>query len=135
MYADLWRRPELDPSYGQTALATYQELLNRYPGHTAAKRAQERIDDLQERFAFKEYKAALYYMRLKAYDSAILYLKDLVATYPAQLGGAGRAGPAGAGLPDAGLQGGRAGDLRLHPAVPPKAPGVGKACPPAPGAS
>ena len=81
-YADLWRRPELDPSYGQTALATYQELLNRYPGGTPAKRAQERINDLQERFASKEYKAALYYFRLKAYDSAILYLKDLVATYP-----------------------------------------------------
>jgi outer membrane protein assembly factor BamD len=82
VYADLWRRPELDPSYGQTALSTYQELLNRYPGTPAAKRAQQRIDDLQERFAYKEYKAALYYMRLKAYDSAILYLKDLVATYP-----------------------------------------------------
>jgi outer membrane protein assembly factor BamD len=81
-YADLWRRPELDPSYGQTALATYQELLNRYPEGSAAKRAQQRINDLQERFAIKEYKAALYYMRLKAYDSAILYLKDLVATYP-----------------------------------------------------
>jgi outer membrane protein assembly factor BamD len=81
-YADLWRRPELDPSYGQTALATYQELLNRYPGGAPAKRAQDRIDDLQERFAYKEYKSALYYMRLKAYDSAILYLKDLVATYP-----------------------------------------------------
>jgi outer membrane protein assembly factor BamD len=81
-YADLWRRPELDPSYGQTALATYQELVNRYPGTTAAKRAQARMDDLQERFAYKEYKAALYYMRLKAYDSAILYLKDVVATYP-----------------------------------------------------
>jgi outer membrane protein assembly factor BamD len=81
-YADLWRRPELDPSYGQTALATYQELVNRYPGTDAAKRAQVRINDLQERFAYKEYKAALFYMRLKAYDSAILYLKDLVATYP-----------------------------------------------------
>ena len=81
-YADLWRRPELDPSYGQTALATYQELLNRYPGGLAAKRAQGRIEDLQERFAYKEYKAALYYFRLKAYDSAILYFKDLVATYP-----------------------------------------------------
>lgn len=81
-YADLWRRPELDPSYGQTALATYQELLNRYPASSAAKRAQERINDLQERFAYKEYKAALYYMRLKAFDSAILYLKDVVATYP-----------------------------------------------------
>lgn len=81
-YADLWRKPELDPSYGQTALATYQELLNRYPGGEPAKRAEERINDLQERFAYKEYKSALYYMRLKAYDSAILYLKDLVATYP-----------------------------------------------------
>jgi outer membrane protein assembly factor BamD len=81
-YADLWRRPELDPSYGQTALATYQELLNRYPDTPAAKRAQEHIEDLQQRFASKEYKAALYYIRLKAYDSAILYLKDLVATYP-----------------------------------------------------
>ncbi len=82
VYADLWRRPELDPSYGQTALATYQELLNRYPGGSAAQRAQARITELQEQFAYKEYKAALFYFRLKAYDSAILYLKDLVATYP-----------------------------------------------------
>ena len=82
VYADLWRRPELDPSYGQTAMATYQELLNRYPGGSPAARAQARIADLQERFAYKEYRAALYYYRLKAYDSAILYLKDVVATYP-----------------------------------------------------
>jgi outer membrane protein assembly factor BamD len=82
VYADLWRRPELDPSYGQTALATYQELLNRYPGAAPAKRAQQRITELNERFAAKTYKAALYYFRLKAYDSAILYLKDVVATYP-----------------------------------------------------
>lgn len=82
VYADLWRRPELDPSYGQTALATYQELLNRYPGTQAAKRAEQRIVELNERFATKAYKAALFYFRLKAYDSAILYLKDLVATYP-----------------------------------------------------
>jgi outer membrane protein assembly factor BamD len=82
VYAELWRRPELDPSYGQTALATYQELLNRYSGSPAAARAQTRIEDLQERFAYKEYRAALYYFKLKAYDSAILYLKDVVATYP-----------------------------------------------------
>jgi outer membrane assembly lipoprotein YfiO len=82
VYADLWRRPELDPTYGQTALSTYQELLNRYPGTAAAKRAELRIAELNERFAYKTYKAAVYYFRLKAYDSAILYLKDLVATYP-----------------------------------------------------
>jgi outer membrane protein assembly factor BamD len=82
VYSDLWRRPELDPTYGQTAVATYQELLNRYPNSAAAKRAQVRIDELNERFAYKAYKSAMFYFRLKAYDSAILYLKDLVATYP-----------------------------------------------------
>ncbi len=82
VYADLWRRPELDPSYGQTALATYQELLNRYANTSAAARAQAHITELQERFAYKEYRAALFYFKLKAYDSAILYLKDVVATYP-----------------------------------------------------
>ncbi len=135
VYADMWRKPELDPSYGQTALATYQELLNRYPEGSPAKRAQERIDDLQERFAVKEYKAALYYMRLKAYDSAILYLKDLVATYP-------RSSVA----PDALIHLVRAyrtlgyqedvqetcGYIRRFHA---RAPGVGKACPNAAGAS
>jgi outer membrane assembly lipoprotein YfiO len=82
VYSDLWRRPELDPTYGQTALSTYQELLNRYPGSNGAKRAQLRIAELDERFAYKAYKSAMFYFRLKAYDSAILYLKDLVATYP-----------------------------------------------------
>ncbi|HXE58637.1 MAG TPA: outer membrane protein assembly factor BamD [Gemmatimonadales bacterium] len=81
-YADLWRRPELDPTYGQTALSTYQELLNRYPSSPAATRAQAKIARLQERFAAKLYKAALFYFRVKAYDSAILYLRDLVTTYP-----------------------------------------------------
>ncbi|HQR17898.1 MAG TPA: outer membrane protein assembly factor BamD, partial [Gemmatimonadales bacterium] len=30
-YADLWRKPQLDPTYGRSAVATYTELLNRYP--------------------------------------------------------------------------------------------------------
>jgi outer membrane protein assembly factor BamD len=82
VYAELWRRPELDPSYGQTALATYQELVNRYPNSASANRAQVRITELQERFAYKEYRAGLYYFKLKAYDSAILYMRSVVATYP-----------------------------------------------------
>ena len=81
-YAAMWRRPELDPTYGETALTTYQELLSRYPNTTAAARAQAKIAELNERFAYKAYKSASFYVRLKAYDSAILYLKDLVATYP-----------------------------------------------------
>lgn len=81
-YGDLWRRVELDDSYAQTAKATYQELLNRYPDSPEAPRARLRMADLEDGFAKKEFQAAQYYMRLKAYDSAILYLKDIAATYP-----------------------------------------------------
>ena len=34
----LWKDPELDPSYGETALAIYQELGGRYPGTDATSR-------------------------------------------------------------------------------------------------
>jgi outer membrane protein assembly factor BamD len=81
-YRDLWRRPELDDTYGETARSTYQELLNRYPDTPAAAQARLRIGELEEMFARKEFKTAQYYYRLRAFDSAILYLKDIAATYP-----------------------------------------------------
>jgi len=81
-YSYLWHRPELDPTYGQTALAVYQEVLSRYPNHPVARRADARIKQLSERFAFKEYRNALFYYKFKAYDSAILSLRALVAQYP-----------------------------------------------------
>jgi outer membrane protein assembly factor BamD len=81
-YLELWRRPELDPTYGETAMQTYQEVQQRYDGSLAARRAALRIQELQEMFAEKEYRTALYYYRYKAYDSAILSLRNVIATYP-----------------------------------------------------
>ena len=81
-YLKMWRRPELDPTYGHSAYATYQELVSRYPGTESAKTADLRIKDIENRFAIKEYKAALYYIRFKALDSAILYLRNIIATWP-----------------------------------------------------
>jgi len=81
-YADLWRRPELDPTYGLSALATYQELLSRYPDSDAAKQGQAKIAAINDQLAAKAFKSARYYFRLGAYDSAIIYLRDLLAAYP-----------------------------------------------------
>lgn len=78
----LWRRPELDPTPGQTALATYQELAGRYPGTDAAARAQTHVAQLNTWFAEKDYKNGLFYYRRKAYDSGIIYFKDIIANYP-----------------------------------------------------
>lgn len=81
-YSSLWRRPELDPTYGQTAMGVYQEVMARYPNSMAAKRAQLGIDELNQQFAFKEYRNALFYYKFKAYESAILMLRSLIAQYP-----------------------------------------------------
>ena len=81
-YADLWTRPELDPTYGRSAIATYTELLNRYPESPAAAKAKVQLAALSDKFAWKEWEAAQFYLKNKAIDSAILYLKSLVATYP-----------------------------------------------------
>jgi outer membrane assembly lipoprotein YfiO len=80
-YTQLWRRPELDPTNGQTALAAYQELQGRFPETRAAAVADARIRALNEDFAAKEYQNALFYFRRGAYDSAILYFKGLIASY------------------------------------------------------
>jgi outer membrane protein assembly factor BamD len=81
-FAKLWGNPELDPTYGETALATYSELLGRYPNSQAADSARVRIQNLNALFAEKGYKSGVFYLRLRAYDSAIIYFKDVVARYP-----------------------------------------------------
>jgi len=75
----LWRLPDLDPSYGQSALAIYQELEGRYPGTPAAVRATLHVRQLRELFAQKAYKNGMFYYRRKAWDSAIIYFKDVIA--------------------------------------------------------
>jgi outer membrane protein assembly factor BamD len=81
-YSQLWRQPSLDPSNGQTALATYQELTGRYADSPAARVATQRVHELQERFAQKDYANGMFYLRRGAYDSAILYFRGLIVQYP-----------------------------------------------------
>jgi outer membrane protein assembly factor BamD len=78
---ELWNRPELDPTYGEAAGATYRELLSRFPNTQAAATARIRLSELSERFAVKDFKNGDYYRRLGAFDSAILYFRNVIAQY------------------------------------------------------
>ena len=79
--AELWRRPELDPTYGENAMATYAELQGRYPGTPAAERGKARSGVVMDRLALKDLKTGEFYFRLKAYDPAILYFKEVFRRY------------------------------------------------------
>ncbi|MCC6929522.1 MAG: outer membrane protein assembly factor BamD [Gemmatimonadaceae bacterium] len=81
-YQKMWRRPTLDANYGEQALGAYQSLLGLYPDTDKKDEANAAIDKLQEWFADKDYQSGMYYFRRKAFDSAIIYFKDVVKNYP-----------------------------------------------------
>ena len=81
-YEREWRHPELDATYGRSAVTAYESLLASYPDSPFSKRAQDRLTRLDEWLAEKDYNTAYLYLKRKAYDSAILYLKDVIRQHP-----------------------------------------------------
>lgn len=81
-YLGLWRRPSLDPQYGLLAQTQFRLLQAAYPSSPLADSATKRLSALDERFAAKDYETAMHYIRRRAYDSAILYLREVVQTWP-----------------------------------------------------
>jgi outer membrane protein assembly factor BamD len=80
--ARLWKRAELDPTYGEQALAVYSEVLTRYPSSAAAALTRQRVTELGDRFALKDLKTGDFYYRINAFDSAIIYYRAVIAGWP-----------------------------------------------------
>lgn len=81
-YQKLWRKPVLDQQYGQTALATFRQLLSVYPDSPLVPEVGRQITTLNEWFATKDYDTGMHYFRRKAYDSAIIYFRDVTRLFP-----------------------------------------------------
>jgi len=81
-YSRMWSKPQLDPQYGQLALTTLQSMVSLYPDSPLLERANREIARLENMFAIKDFEVGDYYFRRHAYDSAILYFKDVVRLYP-----------------------------------------------------
>ena len=81
-YQREWRHPELDATYGKAAITAYQSLLASYPDSPYANRTQNELTKLDEWLAEKDYNTGYLYLKRKAYDSAILYFKDVIRQHP-----------------------------------------------------
>jgi len=82
-YQSMWRRPSLDPEQGQKAASVLRALLSSYPESRETEEAKRRITLLEEWFAEKDYQTAVHYIKVRpVVDGAIIYLKDIVTTYP-----------------------------------------------------
>jgi outer membrane assembly lipoprotein YfiO len=81
-YQAMWRKPELDAEYGQEALTQYQTFLGYYPDSPLIPAVTEGMAKLDEWFAEKDYNTGIHYLKRKAYDSAIIYFKDVIKLHP-----------------------------------------------------
>jgi outer membrane protein assembly factor BamD len=81
-YQHEWRRPQLDATYGKSAQAAYESLLASSPDSPYATRAKNELARLDEWFAEKDYDTGYLYLKRKAFDSAIIYFKDVIRLHP-----------------------------------------------------
>jgi len=81
-YQHEWREPQLDATYGKSAQTAFESLLTAYPDSPFAARAKNELDRLDEWFAEKDYDTGYLYLKRKAFDSAIIYFKDVIRLHP-----------------------------------------------------
>ncbi len=81
-YQKLWRKPVLDAEYGQDAVTQYQTLQGLYPDSPLMPRVAQELKTLDDWFATKDFETGYHYLKRKAYDSAIIYFKDVIKLHP-----------------------------------------------------
>ncbi len=81
-YYELSPRPELDQEYTEEAIDQCHSVVLLYPQSPLAAEAAKRNRELTDKLARKQYLNAMYYYKRRAYDSALVYLKHLLASYP-----------------------------------------------------
>ena len=81
-YARIWDDPELDPTYGQSAIAVYTSLIDTYPASSLRPEAERGIAAMQARLAEKDFRNGEHYRRRRSPHSAILYYKQVLENYP-----------------------------------------------------
>jgi outer membrane protein assembly factor BamD len=81
-YEHEWSRPQLDATYGKSAQTAFESLLGSFPDSRYAPLAKKELDKLDEWFAEKDYDTGYLYLKRKAFDSAIIYFKDVIRLHP-----------------------------------------------------
>jgi outer membrane protein assembly factor BamD len=81
-YARIWDDPELDPTYGQSAIAVYTSLLDTYPNSALRSAAEQGVAKVRAQLAEKDFRNGEQYRRRAAPHSAIFYYRQVLNNYP-----------------------------------------------------
>ncbi|MEX0608343.1 MAG: outer membrane protein assembly factor BamD [Balneolaceae bacterium] len=75
-------RYKLDQTTTRTAIERFQLFNNRYPDSEFVTDAADKINELRNKLAQKNYDAARFYIRTERYGAGILYLDSTIDQYP-----------------------------------------------------
>lgn len=80
-YYEQIENPELDGSYNELALKSFEETVNRFPYSQYAKDSQQKIILIKENFAAKHMDVAFFYLNNKKYLAALKRYQKVVDDY------------------------------------------------------
>jgi outer membrane protein assembly factor BamD (BamD/ComL family) len=81
-YAALWRRPDLDATYGDLAQVQFRQFDAIYPDNLLKRQADSASLAIDEKKAQKDFGIGMHYVLRHAYESSLIYFKDVVKNYP-----------------------------------------------------
>jgi outer membrane protein assembly factor BamD len=74
-------RAELDQESTSKALEELKSFLEDYPESERAKEAQDLVQECRSRLAKKSYENGRLYFKMRQYEAALIYLKDIINEY------------------------------------------------------
>ncbi len=80
-YFELSPKADLDQKYTGRAVEEFQKFLEDFPGSDLQKEAAQKLQDLRDKLAKKEYNSAELYRRLAYYESALVYYDEVLNRY------------------------------------------------------
>ena len=75
-------KPTLDQENTLMSIEDFNQFIDTYPYSLFVDEAQEYIDELRAKLAEKEFRNAETYVKLKKYESAVIYYRMVIEEYP-----------------------------------------------------
>lgn len=74
-------KADLDQENTRLAIDDFNRFIDNYPSHELSREAQKHIDELRAKLAYKDFKSAELYRKLKKYDAALIYYQSVIRDY------------------------------------------------------
>ncbi|MCE5251598.1 outer membrane protein assembly factor BamD [bacterium] len=75
-------KANLDQENTNLAIDEFNRFIENFPRDQHGDEARKHIDELKEKLAFKDYRNAELYRKMKAYDAALVYYSSVIKDYP-----------------------------------------------------